>query len=334
MLTFETEGLIPLDAFSTFGMSAKPGSLNPLGKFGTGLKYSVAGILRLGGTFKLWRGLEEYEFYTSDVDFRGKTFAKVRMRKRKGPLARWRYEALPFTTELGKHWKPWMLMRELEANTRDEDGVSHINRPAQPRADCSVIEVACPEVEEAYDQLESVFMNPARKPIFEDDCVAIYSGEADYVFYRGMRVTDLRKSSLYTYEMKSVTLTEDRTSMYSFIDDIHMMRTLLACDDDEIVRNIVNNSEGHHESTFNWDGKAPSVSVSWRAALSSPGITGRFSTLRDNLDYGIAAMDDVEVTLEAKQWETVIGYMWECVPEDADIRISIEKQLTEAGWKS
>lgn len=88
MILFENDGIVPIAAFTTFGLSAKPGSTNPIGKFGTGLKNAVAIILRLGGKVRLFRGLEEYEFYTREEEFRGQTFARVRMKRRAGILSR------------------------------------------------------------------------------------------------------------------------------------------------------------------------------------------------------------------------------------------------------
>tara|TARA_R110000787_G_scaffold631_4_gene2336 strand:- start:164 stop:427 length:264 start_codon:yes stop_codon:yes gene_type:complete len=83
MLIFQNDGVLPIEGFTTFGMSAKPGSTNPIGKFGTGLKNAVAIILRLGGSITVWRGDLEYVFYTRSEDFRGKSFDKVRMKRRR-----------------------------------------------------------------------------------------------------------------------------------------------------------------------------------------------------------------------------------------------------------
>lgn len=334
MIIFQNEGVVPLEAFQTFGMSAKPGSTNPIGKFGTGLKYAVAVTLRLGGTFKLWRGEEEFEFYTKDEDFRGKTFAKVRMRRRKGLLSAWRYEALPFTTELGKHWEPWMAVRELEANVRDEGGTSTTigtDGPLQylPRDGQTLIAVDCEELEAAYSNLDTIFLSD-RKKVYEDDHVAVYEGESSHVFYRGMRVTDLRKPALYTYEMKHVFLTEDRTSMYSFLDNKRIMESLLMCPDHEIVDRVTRRAEGHHEGTFDWDEQGKKVSGAWYPALSRGGITGRFASLRDNLHYGLGKSEDVEITLEVRQWERVLETMRDV---DESITIRLKEQLIEAGWK-
>lgn len=336
MIIFENDGVVPIAAFTTFGMSAKPGSTNPIGKFGTGLKNAVAIVLRLGGTFRLWRGLEEYEFYTKDEDFRGQTFARVRMKRRKGILAKWQYEEMPFTTELGKHWKPWMAVRELEANCRDEEnGSSTIigtDGPLQylPREGRTLIAIECGELEDSYSKLTDIFLDDARKPIYEDDRVRIYEGESNYLFYRGMRVTDLRQPSLYTYEMKSVYLTEDRTSQYSFMDAANVKKSLLACPLRDVVDKVVRKSEDKFEGTFDWDDKAPSVSHVWRGSLGYSGVSGRFKTLRDNLDYGISSTEDVSIELQAHAWARILKLLEE---NDDEAAPGIREQLVEAGWK-
>lgn len=332
MLVFQNDGILPIEGFTTFGMSAKPGSTNPIGKFGTGLKNAVAIILRLGGEIRVWRGMEEYVFYTQDVDFRGKTFSKVRMKRRKGLLP-WRYESLPFTTELGKHWQPWMAFRELEANTRDEENGKTIStHPSMldfyGKEGSTTIMVDCKEIDEAYANIDDIFL-PTQEPVFENGDVRIYDKPSDYVYYRGMRVTDLRKPSIFTYEMKSVMLTEDRTSSWTLIDNANMMKALLECPDREIVRRVVNCGSDSHESTFEWDKKKPSVSDAWHGALSRTGLSPRFSTLRDNLNYGLGRNEDLGISMEVRFWEVVLGAMKQV---DESIYLQIREQMVDEGW--
>src|SRR4030066_94299 len=44
-ISFQNPGLIPLECITTFGLSAKD-TANPIGQFGTGLKYAISIILR------------------------------------------------------------------------------------------------------------------------------------------------------------------------------------------------------------------------------------------------------------------------------------------------
>ena len=282
MLIFSNEGLIPIEAFQTFGINAKPNSTNPIGYFGTGLKYAVAVTLRLGGTFRLFRGEEEYCFYLKDTDFRGKGFQMVRMKKRKGVLSRWKYESLPFSTELGKNWEPWMAVRELESNTRDEDGSSWLADDETPHgmsylnsfegsAGVTTIHIDCPEMEEAYKDLHKIFM-PEKKLLHSIGQLEIYEGHSDYLFFRGLRVTDFGgKPSFYTYNFtEGLTLTEDRTSKWPYNDmhtivqgwmsmnDVHLIEALLDIDEDKF-----------YEGSLPFDQPYTSPSPTYHAALGT-----------------------------------------------------------------
>ena len=52
MITFHSPTILPIEAATTMGVSVKE-SDNAIGKFGTGLKYAIAGVLRLGGTIAM-----------------------------------------------------------------------------------------------------------------------------------------------------------------------------------------------------------------------------------------------------------------------------------------
>lgn len=245
MIVFENRGVIPVEAFTTFGLNAKPNTENPIGYFGTGLKYAVAVTLRLGGSFRLFRGDEEYEFYTKIEDFRGTEFSMIRMKKRKGLFGRWSYDRLPFTTELGKDWKPWMAVREIESNTRDEIGRSYVtDAPASVDINSSgntKIVIDCPEMETSYTE-EEIFLKIDESVLFESRGIKVYEKASRHLWYRGLRVVDLEYPSMYTYEfIDKVDLTEDRTLKYYHYEIQNITRALASCDDISVVSRIMDN---------------------------------------------------------------------------------------------
>jgi len=79
-----TRGLLDIRAFTILGLHAKPKTDTPIGKFGSGLKYAVATLVRLGCRVQVFIGTTEYEFYTKQSDFRGAEFKQLMMRKREG----------------------------------------------------------------------------------------------------------------------------------------------------------------------------------------------------------------------------------------------------------
>lgn len=239
VVQFKTPTSIPLEAFSLLGVNVKT-SQHAIGRFGTGLKYAVAVILRHGGILRLFIDKVEYEFYLSKKDFRGKTFQQVRMRKRDGLVGKWlSSKALPFTTEFGKDWELWQAYRELESNTRDEGGET----ASFEMDDCPPDYLLPPEkgtmiqveLDAFFDSIVDgeVFlplksMGFEKKLVYSDPMVSIYDRPSVYLHYQGIRVFNLRYPARFTYDFKSphVNLTEDRTAGNSWILMYHLARII------------------------------------------------------------------------------------------------------------
>ena len=65
---FKNNGEIDIDAVTTFGVSVK--DEGAIGMFGTGLKYTISVILRLGGKITIYSGEEKYNFTTVNKEIR------------------------------------------------------------------------------------------------------------------------------------------------------------------------------------------------------------------------------------------------------------------------
>ena len=343
MIVFPNNGLMPLEAATTFGLNVKLGE-NPIGFFGTGLKYAIAVCLRLNGTFRLFLGEVEYEFYTKQEDFRGKEFGMIYMRKRHGLLSKWlSEEKLGYTTELGKHWEPWMAVRELESNCRDEGGVSYtyyggvypeymdhltnIQSSVGPDKTCIVIE--CPDMEKSYSH-ETVFL-PESELLFENSMVQIFAGQSNYIFYRGLRVTDLAKPSLFTYNFTlGVTLTEDRTSKHPYVDGMNIMETIASQPSNDILKIIMHHdNEEFYEEGLSWDQPYFTPSTNYIATIgyavhSGGKIPKRMATYYE----GLHKEDEVDKWLDVKLKRDHITKLLE-LEIDEEIRNQLKKAIGE-----
>ena len=111
IVKFGNETEIEPEVWSTFGVSVKNGS-NPIGMFGTGLKYAIAVLLREGRHISITSAGREYAFDVVEKNIRDKAFN----------ICRCNGKDLPFTTELGKTWELWQAYRELYSNCLDEGG--------------------------------------------------------------------------------------------------------------------------------------------------------------------------------------------------------------------
>lgn len=250
-VVFRTPGLIDLRAFTVMGFNAKPKTTNPIGFFGTGLKYAVAVLLRLGGTMVVYIGKDKYTFYIKDVDFRGKSFQQVWLRSDRWKM-RARNTELPFTTEYGKNWQPWMVYRELESNTRDENGTTYADTAPpeliEPRDDETTIVVVHPGVLEAF-QKGGVFVDEDKHPVLTgDNAVKVRENGGQQLFYRGIRAKDVVKPTLYSYDFTNTHgLTEDRTFESEFWVRNNLGAFIATCDNEEVIQAVLTAPEENWE---------------------------------------------------------------------------------------
>lgn len=197
MISFITPTALPIEAATTMGVSVKE-SAGAIGKFGTGLKYAIAGILRLNGRVEIVIDGDRHEFTARDTDIRGKAFRIVYCNG----------QPCGFTTELGKHWAPWQLFRELASNTLDEGGKwEQGNAPASEGR--TVIRVDCREVEES-ERTEAVFRPQTECLVRSTSGAQVYSGASQHYYYRGIRAGSFPGIAPVTVDVDSGSLSEDR----------------------------------------------------------------------------------------------------------------------------
>jgi hypothetical protein len=198
---FHTAEALDLRTLSTMGLSAKPNSDTPIGEFGTGLKYAIAILLRLEHKIELWINGVEHTFSTREGAFRGEPFTEILLNN----------QPLPFTLNYGKNWKLWQAFRELESNTRDENGTSRLIRPDEPvpTSGTSIIVHGLP-FEDVFNNKSLYFLNST--PIEKVAGVEIHPQSTRVVYYRGIRVYEADEPFHYTYNiLNEISLTEDRT---------------------------------------------------------------------------------------------------------------------------
>jgi len=320
-LCFVTPGLIDLRAFTTFGFNAKPNTDNPIGFFGTGLKLSVAVIARLGCRVTVLVDGVQHEFYTKETDFRGKSFDVIRMRKRKSLMARWNYQEMPFTTELGKNWEPWQVYRELESNTRDEGGHTLVVDDEEPHGMSflnddhrgkTVIIIDQPEIVACHDERETIFLETGELEPKTNGRIEVYDRESNYLFYRGMRVIALDKPSKFTYNITcEQRLTEDRT-LYNWNAFWEVRYFWTGCEDADLVDRLLElDEEKFWEGNIDFDQDSTTFHtttfekrVRVKIAAESIGLS-RAVTYAEKRNIGEDTDPNVTITRRRSEWTTI-----------------------------
>ena len=319
-IIFKTPGELDVRAFTMFGLSAKPGSNNPIGKFGTGLKNAVAVLLRSACSIRVFIGETEYEFCTVKSDFRGQEFEQIRMRKRQSLLKQWRYVDMPYTTELGKFWKPWQAFRELESNTRDEDGATYVDHESMSfgEPNTTTIVVSGTEFEEAYKNRDTVFLPNALTRREGDDKVQVFNEPSKHIYWRGIRAFDLEHPSVYTYNiLEDMDLTEDRTLKYVWEAQSKIAAYVVRSKDTRLINSIVSaDAEKFFEGRLDFDYSYTSPSEEFKSVIlkkRSRGsyISPRALTYYDKYTPVIVAKSELTVKERITEWAYQDG-----IPDD------------------
>jgi hypothetical protein len=240
-LTFHNNTPLDPKSFKFMGLSVKQD--NSFGLFGTGFKYAIATILRLGDEIEIVSEGQRYFFTLGKMNFRGKDFSTILCNG----------EEMPYTTELGKLWEPWFAYRELFCNARDEDKNGGVVIGNKHNATTQII-VKGDVISQVHAKRDMYFLDPKAVPLWEDDEVQVFNGSSRSYYYQGVLVGNCSDSP-YTYNFKSgITLSEDRLDRYSICMPINLARRLKACDDKEIVSQFVGEKTCDLAKHMCWDG--------------------------------------------------------------------------------
>lgn len=235
-------GLIPMEAVTTMGVSAKDGD-TPIGFFGTGLKYAIAGLLRLGHKITIYRGLDAFTFRTQTHEIRGQEFEIIYM---DGPDGA---EKLGFTTHLGAKWEMWQVFRELYSNCLDEQGQISFNA-VEPAEGQTTIHIRGEGFAQEARTRDKLFL--ASKPLATDILVEIHPGPSSGIYYRGVLAMKMPVQSALTYNITtSLDLTEDRTIKYPFMADSYIAAALARLEEPAAIEKVAR-AKGLYEASLSF----------------------------------------------------------------------------------
>lgn len=258
-------------AITITGLSVKPeGDKRPaIGKFGTGLKYAIAVLIRNGCSVTIMTPGERHKIVPEAGEFRGQAYEGLLMRSwptnaDAGKSRRPKRTQLPFTTHYGSNWEMWMAFRELHSNTLDEGGFTERFPNGVPEEHQQVGYGCAILIEgEAYEQeffrKGQTFLDAGPKTRLVIGGVKIYDlPHPDYAnefkYYRGLRAGQMHDNtvSLFIYDcVDEVYLTEER-QVNDYYWDWRVATAIASCDDEELIKAVIEAEDGtwEHQLTF------------------------------------------------------------------------------------
>jgi hypothetical protein len=250
-IKISSKGEIDIRAFSKMGASSKRNDSTKIGMFGSGLKYSIAYLLRNKINFKVFSGYREVIFTTKEEVFRDKIINTICINDRETDL----------TTEMGMDWEHWFVIREIYCNALDEsDGKIEIVKSKlkdiKPTEDFTTFYI---EVDSNFKDIinnwNDYFSEKRTDLIYSDsDFNQIYvGGEKLSVYRKGILCHKLSMPSLFHYDMSWVQINESRTILSEWDFKYKLVSFIKNISDNKIIHRIIYNINNYWEKDLHWD---------------------------------------------------------------------------------
>jgi len=204
-LVISSKGEIDINSFTLLGNSTKRDDKDKIGRFGSGLKYSVARLLDMDIPFKVFSGDSEIEFHTEEQKFRDDIFDVIYING----------EKTNFTTQMGPDWESYDCIREIYANAADEELLKfYTTDKVEPKEGETRFYL------EIIDGIEKVIRNAEKYFSFfrideiysNDKNLKIYPSNGHLVIYKdGFMVHEnVDQKSLFHYDYSDASINESR----------------------------------------------------------------------------------------------------------------------------
>ena len=222
-ILIQNDGEIETNSFELIGASTKRDEKGKIGFFGSGLKYSIAYMMRKGIDFKIFSGFQELKFSTIPEKLKEKAFDRICINGK--PTS--------YTVTMGPTWtKDWFVLREIYCNAIDEGTCTLIKSTSDVRPSEGKTRIYVQLTDELKAVIESwdSYFADEREPLFvseriytcylgsEDGSVytqpvAVYPKTNGTVYRRGIQVYNSDRL-MYDYGFTNISINEDRTAKH------------------------------------------------------------------------------------------------------------------------
>jgi hypothetical protein len=235
------DGLIDVKAFELIGASTKRNDDSKIGFFGSGLKYSIAALLRNQIEFKVYSGGQEYKFTTNRSEFRNEVFDVISINDK--PTS--------FTTQMGPDWEPWFIVREIYCNALDETNGGCVITDELPEIDpfkTQFIITVNSAIEDVVKNWNNYFSDSRNDLLYYNNLGKIYEASIDHtlVYRKGIRAYYAERTensyykSLFHYDFEHLSINESRVAKNEYQMQNLIGRILGSCSAESVIRKLVN----------------------------------------------------------------------------------------------
>lgn len=227
-LKIESKGYLNPKLVPLMGGTTKSENQNMIGRFGTGLKYVLAFLLRKGIKFKIFSGRKEIVVDVKSNNIDDNIFNIITINGQETSI----------TTHMGIDFEPWMVIREIYSNALDQGCAKHSIEENNPKGDIDktifYIELIIPFLN-VYNNWNKYFVSDIT-PLYEGNKFKLYAMEGTMrVYKQGILIrTNKDTNSVFKYNIDNADINELREFNGYLRGDI--ARILFSITDKKIIQ--------------------------------------------------------------------------------------------------
>lgn len=250
-LKIQNDGILDIRLVALMGGTTKSGNSYKIGEFGTGLKYALAYLFRTNTDFKIFLGTHQPQVNTEMEIINDAPFEILCINGHRTSV----------TTQMGRQWNAWMILRELWTNALDEGGEVReiVNREEAivgEEGKTTFFVQLTTELQQVLDDWDSYFIHK-RRPMWENDKYAIYpnaEGGKLKLYKHGVLIYQHPNTeSLFYYDIKQANINELRE--FIGVTSYEMFQALENPSQEVISYFLQNIKKEHYEGSemeYNW----------------------------------------------------------------------------------
>lgn len=254
-LKIQSQGEIEIEAFTLIGASSKRNDTSKIGYFGSGLKYSIASMLRNEIGFKIFQGEKEIIFDVVEKTFRNEKYKAISVNGQETSMT---------TTMGGSDWDiPFAPFREIFSNALDEDDsviLEQTNDVFGSSGKTTILIENTPAISDFYKNFHEYFCAHNPNVLHSNKYLSIYpaakSGNVK-LFRKGILCFENETKSIFSYNSPEFEINESRVLSNNYAAKAYIARGLKLCDNTHVIKTLIDSlkggNAGYYEHTFQFD---------------------------------------------------------------------------------
>jgi len=241
-LKIQSKGEIEIEAFTLIGASSKRNDETKIGYFGSGLKYSIAALLRNNIDFKIFQGDNEIKFDVVDKSFRNDVYKAITVNGKETSMT---------TTMGGSDWDiPFAPFREIYSNALDEDSDVVLTTTTELTGDVgttTILVEMTSAMKDFYNNINEYFCDKNPNVITTNKFGTVYpkaSNGFTKLFRKGILCYEDLKPALFSYNSSEFTINESRVLNNSYGASASVARIWKATKNEELISQLIDGLKG------------------------------------------------------------------------------------------